>query len=99
VNLVLVASLAAAGLVAGWAQRAVIVRYTVPAGEPPLRSCPACGSAVTWYEDGTPAGGPDGAVGRIRDCERALLRAGFHVEYAAETSGGCLLAWRRTRGR
>jgi leader peptidase (prepilin peptidase)/N-methyltransferase len=43
VNLVLVASLAAAGLVAGWAQRAVIVRYAVPAGEPPLRSCPACG--------------------------------------------------------
>jgi leader peptidase (prepilin peptidase) / N-methyltransferase len=43
VNLLLVTSLAAAGLVAGGAQRAVIVRYAVPAGEPPLRYCPACG--------------------------------------------------------
>jgi leader peptidase (prepilin peptidase)/N-methyltransferase len=32
-----------AGLVAGWGQRAVIVRYTVPAGEPSLRCCPDCG--------------------------------------------------------
>jgi leader peptidase (prepilin peptidase) / N-methyltransferase len=46
VNLVLVASLAAAGLVAGPAQRAVIVRYAVPAGDPPLRSCPACGQQL-----------------------------------------------------
>jgi leader peptidase (prepilin peptidase)/N-methyltransferase len=29
--------------VAGWAPRAVIVRYAVPAGDPPLRCCPACG--------------------------------------------------------
>jgi leader peptidase (prepilin peptidase)/N-methyltransferase len=29
--------------VAGLAQRAVIVRYAVSAGEPPLRSCPDCG--------------------------------------------------------
>jgi leader peptidase (prepilin peptidase) / N-methyltransferase len=42
-NLLLVASLAVAGLVAGRGQRAVIVRYAVPAGEPPLRCCPACG--------------------------------------------------------
>lgn len=42
-NLLLVASLAVAGLVPGGAQRAVIVRYAVPAGEPPLRCCPACG--------------------------------------------------------
>jgi leader peptidase (prepilin peptidase)/N-methyltransferase len=40
---VLAASLAAVGLVAGWGQRAVIVRYAVPAGEPPLRCCPDCG--------------------------------------------------------
>jgi leader peptidase (prepilin peptidase) / N-methyltransferase len=46
VNLVLVASLAAAGLVAGRGQRAVIVRYAVPAGEPPLRHCPACGQQL-----------------------------------------------------
>jgi leader peptidase (prepilin peptidase)/N-methyltransferase len=43
VNLLLVASLAVAGLLAGWGQRAVVVRYAVPAGEPPLRGCPACG--------------------------------------------------------
>jgi leader peptidase (prepilin peptidase)/N-methyltransferase len=43
VNLLLVASLAVAGLVAGWGQRAVIVRYAVPAGEPLLRCCPGCG--------------------------------------------------------
>lgn len=42
-NPFVVASLAAAGLVAGWGQRAVIVRYTAPAGEPPRRECPACG--------------------------------------------------------
>jgi leader peptidase (prepilin peptidase)/N-methyltransferase len=46
VNQVLVASLAAAGLAAGPAQRAVIVRYAVPAGDPPLRSCPACGQQL-----------------------------------------------------
>lgn len=42
-NPLLVASLAAAGLVAGRAQRAVIIRYAVPAGEPPPRCCPPCG--------------------------------------------------------
>jgi len=42
VNPLLVASLAVAGLVAGRAQRAVIFRYAVPAGEPPRRCCPAC---------------------------------------------------------
>jgi leader peptidase (prepilin peptidase)/N-methyltransferase len=42
-NALLVASLAVAGLLAGWGQRAVIVRYAVPAGEPPLRCCPDCG--------------------------------------------------------
>jgi leader peptidase (prepilin peptidase) / N-methyltransferase len=45
-NLLLVASLAVAGLVAGWGQRAVIFRYSVPAGEPPLRGCPACGQQL-----------------------------------------------------
>jgi leader peptidase (prepilin peptidase) / N-methyltransferase len=33
---------AVAGLVAGWGLRVVIVRYAVPAGEPPRRRCPAC---------------------------------------------------------
>lgn len=56
-------------------------------------------AVVTWYEDGTPTGVPGAPAGRIRDCERALLRAGFDVEYAAETAGGCLIASRRSRGR
>lgn len=42
-NVPLVASLAVAGLVTDRGQRTVIVRYAVPAGEPPLRCCPACG--------------------------------------------------------
>jgi leader peptidase (prepilin peptidase)/N-methyltransferase len=42
-SLLLVASLAAGGLAVGSAQRAVIVRYAVTAGEPPLRRCPSCG--------------------------------------------------------
>jgi leader peptidase (prepilin peptidase)/N-methyltransferase len=41
VNPFLVASVAAAGLVAGPGLRAVIARYAVPAGEPPRRCCPA----------------------------------------------------------
>jgi leader peptidase (prepilin peptidase)/N-methyltransferase len=41
-NPLLVASLAVAGLVAGSGLRAVIVRYAVPAGEPPRRRCPSC---------------------------------------------------------
>jgi leader peptidase (prepilin peptidase) / N-methyltransferase len=41
-NPLLVAALAGAGLVAGPGLRAVIVRYAVPAGQPPCRYCPAC---------------------------------------------------------
>lgn len=38
----LIASLALAGLLAGWPQRALIFRYAVPSGEPPRTSCPSC---------------------------------------------------------
>ncbi|HEX9538376.1 MAG TPA: A24 family peptidase [Streptosporangiaceae bacterium] len=41
-NPLLVASLAMAGLVVGYGQRAVIVRHAFPAGEPPRWCCPAC---------------------------------------------------------
>jgi hypothetical protein len=51
-------------------------------------------AAVTWYEDGEPAGGRDGQAGKLRDCEQALRRAGFPVEYTAEGTAGCLLVWR-----
>lgn len=39
----LVTSLALAGLVIGWGQRAVIFRCAVPDGGPARRCCPACG--------------------------------------------------------
>lgn len=45
-NPLLVASLAVAGLAAGYGQRAVIVRYAVPASEPPRQGCPACGHQI-----------------------------------------------------
>jgi hypothetical protein len=54
-------------------------------------------ATVTWYEDGKPTGDPDGPTGKLRDCEHALRRAGFHVEYTAANTGGCLLAWQTSR--
>jgi hypothetical protein len=54
-------------------------------------------ATVTWYEDGEPTGGQTGPTDKLRDCEQALRRAGFHVEYAGEVTGGCLLAWHRAR--
>ncbi len=55
-------------------------------------------AAVTWYEDGKPTCGTDGSAGKLRDCEQALRRAGFQVNYTAEGTAGCLFAW-RLRGR
>jgi leader peptidase (prepilin peptidase) / N-methyltransferase len=43
----LIASLALAGLVVGWGQRAIIFRYSVPAGEPARRCCPGCERQLT----------------------------------------------------
>jgi hypothetical protein len=56
-------------------------------------------AAITWYEDGKPTGGPDGPSGKLRDCEQALRRAGFYVEYRAADADGHLLAWRKRRTR
>jgi hypothetical protein len=56
-------------------------------------------ATVTWYEGGKPTDGEDAPAGKLRDCEQALRRAGFHVEYTAEGTGGRLLAWRRRRTR
>lgn len=66
---------------------------------PPLWRVRRTRAAVTWYEDGKSARDTDAPAGKLRDCEQALRRAGFHVEYTTETTGGCLLAWRRTRTR
>lgn len=63
------------------------------AGEVPPRA------AVSWYEDGEPTCGTDVLAGKLRNCEQALRRAGFHVEYATQSTGERLLARRGTRGR
>jgi hypothetical protein len=54
-------------------------------------------AAVTWYEADEPVADPAGTAGRLRDCEQALRRAGFHVEYTAADTGDHLLAWQRGR--
>jgi hypothetical protein len=64
---------------------------------PPVAGTAHPRAAVTWYEGGKPSGDRDGPAGKLRDCERALRRAGFQVEYTAEITGGCLLAWRKGR--
>jgi hypothetical protein len=80
---------------------------TLPSGDGPgigFLAVPVAGAAtpraaVTWYEVGEPTCVTDVLSGKLRDCEQALGRAGFHVEYTTETTGGCLLVWRRTRTR
>jgi hypothetical protein len=54
-------------------------------------------ATVTWYDDGKPSDGLDEPTEKLRDCEQALRRAGFHVEYTAADTGGYLLAWQRGR--
>lgn len=50
----------------------------------------------TWY--GTVSEPrPGQASGELRDCERVLCRAGFQLEYPADATDGCLLAWRKWR--
>ena len=69
----LIAGLALAGMLLGWPIRAVIFRYAVPSGDPPRRSCPACGHPPAPAE---PAGleresrllGIAGFSGRCRTC-------------------------------
>jgi hypothetical protein len=54
-------------------------------------------ASVTWHENGVPAGASDSPAGKLRNCEQALRRAGFHVENSTETTGECLLTRRGTR--
>jgi hypothetical protein len=63
----------------------------------PVAGAAAPRAAVTWYEDGKPTGDTDAPAGKLRDCEQALRRAGFHVEYTTETTGGYLLVWQSGR--
>jgi hypothetical protein len=65
----------------------------------PVAGAAAPRAAVTWHQDGKPIGDTDVPAGKLRDCEQALRRAGFHVEHTTEATGERLLAWRRTRAR
>lgn len=63
----------------------------------PMKSVAHPRVRITWYEDGEAADGPDGPAEKLRDCERALRRAGFQVEHTAADTGGYLLAWQSGR--
>jgi leader peptidase (prepilin peptidase) / N-methyltransferase len=66
-NAVLIAAVALAGLIIGGAQRTVIFRLAVPAGEPPRRACPGCGHQVTSTWRRPWPGGP--SAGRCAACQ------------------------------
>jgi leader peptidase (prepilin peptidase)/N-methyltransferase len=75
-NPLLITSLALAGLVAGWGQRVIIFRYSVPAGEPARRSCPACEPQLTARR---PALSP---AGRCLGCQQRTGPPPLAVEVA-----------------
>jgi leader peptidase (prepilin peptidase) / N-methyltransferase len=72
----LIALLAAAGLAAGPLLRVVIVRLSVPSGEPWRRTCPGCGAPVGWPLGRAavrPAAGPGVCRSRV-----GSQRVGWH---------------------
>jgi leader peptidase (prepilin peptidase)/N-methyltransferase len=88
-NAVLVAALATAGLVVGWGLRAVVVRYAVPAGEPPRSGCPACGHPVLARRLPWPAASPSG---RCAGCRVRIGPPPLAVELATAVLFGGLAA-------
>jgi leader peptidase (prepilin peptidase)/N-methyltransferase len=86
----LIASLALAGLVAGWGQRAIIVRYAVPAGQPPRQCCPAGGHQVLagwWPPRRLPA-----PAGRCSACRQRTGPPPLAVEATSAIALGMLAA-------
>jgi leader peptidase (prepilin peptidase)/N-methyltransferase len=89
-NPLLVAALAAAGLVIGWGLRAVVIRYAVPSGEQPRSACSACGHPVPaarrlpW-----PAASP---TGRCPGCRVRIGPPPLAVELATAVLFGGLAA-------
>mgnify|MGYP001182390769 CR=1 FL=1 len=81
----LVASVAVAGLVAGRGLRAVIVRYAVPAGEPPRRGCPACGQPLPALRAVAPSA-------RCRGCGQRTGPPAFTAEVTTALLLGVLAA-------
>jgi leader peptidase (prepilin peptidase) / N-methyltransferase len=92
VNPFLIASLALAGLAAGWGQRAIISRYSVPVGEPARRCCPACERQLTARCPGCHqrTGPPPLAVELITAVLLAALAARVHP--ALLLAAACWLA-------
>jgi leader peptidase (prepilin peptidase)/N-methyltransferase len=80
----LIAVLAAAGLAAGPALRLVIIRLSVPPGEPRRRACPDCGTPAGWRAAVLLA------AGRCPGCRARLGPAPWSVEAAAAVSLGLL---------
>jgi leader peptidase (prepilin peptidase)/N-methyltransferase len=85
-NPLLITSLALAGLVAGWGQRAIIFRYSVPADEPARWCCPACERQLTarW-----PALSP---AGRCPGCKERTGPPPLAVEVTTAILLGALAA-------
>lgn len=54
-------------------------------------------AVIAWREEGEPVAATAEPAGKLSDCEQALRRAGYHVEYTTEINGGCLLASRIRR--
>jgi leader peptidase (prepilin peptidase)/N-methyltransferase len=77
---------AAAGLVAGWGQRALIFRYSVPAGEPARRRCPVCERQLMARR---PALSP---AGRCSGCRQRTGPAPLAVEVTTAILLGALAA-------
>jgi leader peptidase (prepilin peptidase) / N-methyltransferase len=73
---VLIALLAVAGLAIGPLLRAVIVRLSVPSGEPWRRACPGCAASLSWFW-------PPTAAGRCGSCPARLGPPPATVEVAA----------------
>jgi leader peptidase (prepilin peptidase) / N-methyltransferase len=71
----LITSLALAGLLAGWPQRAVIVRLAVPADQPPRQDCPGCDRCPAC---GVRTGPPALAVGGVTAVLLGALGARVH---------------------
>jgi leader peptidase (prepilin peptidase)/N-methyltransferase len=84
-RLLLIALLAAAGLAIGPSLRAVIVRLSVPPGEPWRRACPDCDQPVGWTGMRLPAG-------RCAQCRAKLGPAPWTVEATAAVLLGLLAA-------
>ena len=85
-NPLLITSLALTGLLAGWGQRAIIFRYSVPAGEPARRRCPGCDRQLTARR---PALSP---AGRCPGCHQRTGPPPLAVEFTTAVLLGALAA-------